>query len=164
MYTRRIRFDRVFDVRPLTARNGVTTQFGFEADGKTVRDARIKGAHEIPQGVELTVALPREGGWSWLLGWVDHSTGRMVCDKPSSWILVTAVFAILTAGQCFLTWLTLRHPQPNQGSTVWVLGAMCVFLVAVFAAIIRQARLVLQAHRFLSDTQASVGRAASPAA
>ena len=59
MYTRRIRFDRVFDVRPLTARNGVTTQFGFEADGKTVRDARIKGAHEIPQGVELTVALPR---------------------------------------------------------------------------------------------------------
>ena len=84
MYTRRIRFDRVFDVRALTERNGITTQFAFEADGKTVRDARIKGVHEIPQGVELTVALPREGGWSWLLGWVDHSTGRMVCDKPSS--------------------------------------------------------------------------------
>jgi hypothetical protein len=155
MFTRRIRFDRVFGRHRIVRGRSTVTGFGFEADGRKVLEARIAGDHDVPVGVDLTVALKHEDAWTTLLGWVDHSTGRMVCQSPASAILLAVLSAIPLSVFGALAF------GAAHGARWLFLCAMALVALVIAVAMIRDAWFVLGAHRFLSASRA---RAENPAA
>ena len=164
MFTRRIRFDRVFGRHRIVRGRKVATGFGFEAGGVKVLEARIRGDHEIPQGVELTVALRHENAWTTLLGWVDHSTRHMVCESPVPAVLLVVLSVIPVSVFGHLAWTTVRDATSPLGAKALFLGAMALLALGIAGAMIRDAWFVLAARRFLRETVEQAGRPAPPSA
>ena len=152
MFTRSIRFDRVFGRHRIVRGRVVTTAFGFEADGTKVLEARIAGDHDVPVGVALTVALRHENAWTTLLGWVDHSSGRLVCGSAPDGPLHRGAVRRPLAVFARLAFATLRDPSSIQGARAIFVCAMTLLALATAALMIREAWFVLRARRFLMDT------------
>jgi hypothetical protein len=101
-----ITFHRVFDVvrRPLPyeRRNEKFTEFSFEADGETHYGIEISGWPPIEAGMTVTALLEKTGNWHSLVGWIDHKTNSVVCER-----YLTALFLTIGAILLFmlLPWL-----------------------------------------------------------
>ena len=162
MFTRRIRFDRVFGRHRIVRGRNVATGFGFEAAGLKVLEARIQGDRDVPEGVDLTVALKHENAWTSLLGWVDHSNGRMVCESALPAILLALLSAVPLSVFGALAFTTARDAQTPHGARLLFLCAMALAALAIAASMIRDAWFVLRARRFLSATLAQAGDPAPP--
>jgi hypothetical protein len=70
------------------------TLFGFESGGRRFFSVSVPGWTRIEPGMTVIALLKKSGDWGWgsLLGWIDYSDGSVVCDSPSPFLGIFAVF------------------------------------------------------------------------
>jgi hypothetical protein len=135
-----ITFQRVFDVvrRPLPyeRQNEKFTAFSFEANSATQYGVEISGWPPIEAGMTVTALLEKEGDWHSLVGWFDHKSNNIVCQR-----YLIALF--LTVGAVLLFLLL-----PWEYSWQLVVGriAIAVATLAGMTVVVRtwRARRILQ--------------------
>lgn len=101
MHLETAHFDSVFGVSRTSQNRRLATLFNFTASGHTEYSVAAPGAPRLVPGMTVTALLEEKDNWQTLIGWRDHESGDIVCDRPTEEILLCValppVIALLAA-------------------------------------------------------------------
>ena len=95
MYPVTVTIDRVFSVAYRWGNPGPRTEFGFSSGNKRYYGLELPGKPAIEAGMQVTAILEKEGDWSSLQGWFNHTTGELVSPPRANHVLQLLVCGVL---------------------------------------------------------------------
>jgi hypothetical protein len=82
-------FEKVFDI----VQNKNQSVFSFLSNGRKHYSVTVAGCPRIYDGMTVLAALERPDAWHrGVIGWIDCSTGELVCESPRHYIVNYMVF------------------------------------------------------------------------
>ena len=90
-------FEKVFDI----VQNKNRSVFSFLSNGRKHYSVAVAGCPRIYDGMTILAALERPDAWhDGVIGWIDCSTGELVCESPRYFIanymvVFTGIFRLL---------------------------------------------------------------------
>ena len=98
MYQATVTIDRVFSVAYRWGNPGPRTEFGFASGNKRYYGLELPGKPAIEAGMQVTAILEKEGDWSSLQGWFNHTTGEVVSPSRGGHVFQLLVCFMLVRG------------------------------------------------------------------
>lgn len=95
MYPATVTIDRVFSVAYRWGNPGPRTEFGFASGNKRYYGLELPGKPAIEAGMQVTAILEKEGDWSSLQGWLNHTTGELVSPSRAGHVFQLLVCAVI---------------------------------------------------------------------
>lgn len=86
-------FERIFDVvrDSMSSDRQPCTFFSFQQGGIRKCGIAAPGSPELTDGMTVTAILRESNNWQTLIGWLNHSTGEIVCKNQSALIAAVAI-------------------------------------------------------------------------
>ena len=121
--------DDVSSLRHESSRQGVFTEFDFDAGDIRQRWVKIPGHHDVQPGMRITAVLAESGNWQTLQAWRFDDCNKVVMSIPPMAGLV--YLCLLSLATLILLWLLLVERNGVQIPTAAL--AFGTFAVASFA-------------------------------
>lgn len=144
MHLETVTLERVFDLhyREGSRYAPKRTDFSFEAGGKRRFAVQATGWPDLAAGHTITAALAKPGNWQTLIGFKNHTTGKLVLPDTDRALNGLGLSAGLALIGCF-QWSIALSPTARN----FAIGLIAVAGFLTAHALLRWRRLKAQVHQ-----------------